>query len=524
MAESYLNESRQYNNLNQLTEIDTNPQSYGYPVFMRSHFSATANNGQVMSVDDARQNGANIVYTYDALKRLTNATTAAWTQTIGYDGFGNITSKTVPPTSAEPAFPGAVSSKNWLAGVSYDLNGNALAVNAFALTYDVENRLATATSGTAVESYLYDESNHRVEKTIGSADYFYFYGPGGRLLTILQLWAGTTSLVANRMYFGGLLLGSAGPWVSVDVSTMTDRLGTAESGYPYGTDIGSTSASNDQPDFATYTKDATTGFEYANQRYYSAGLGRFLTVDQYGGSARINVPQSWNRYVYVEDNPTNRRDASGFMSEIIDLPPEYPPTEDLLLLPDFAFQRPPTPPAREPSTAQDEWDNLSDSCKNGLRTHFGAHASVEGMVAALNRANSNESTVAQAAAAHNIDPSLLSAIGLRESNWRDVTEVDGAGVGVGVFQLTVSSASGVTTAQAQNLGWSANYAANMLSSNRALLAAAHPNLTPNQLLQATAASYNFGVSNISGNPNTIDNGTTGNNYGSNVLQLADCFE
>ena len=315
MAESYLNESRQYNNLNQLTEIDTNPQSYGYPVFMRSHFSATANNGQVMSVDDARQNGANIVYTYDALKRLTNATTAAWTQTIGYDAFGNITSKTVPPTSAEPAFPGAVSSKNWLAGVSYDLNGNALGVNAFELQYDVENRLATATSGSAVESYLYDESNHRVEKTIGSADYFYFYGPGGRLLTILQLWAGTTSLVADRVYFGGLLLGSAGSWVSADVSTMTDRLGTAETGYPYGTDIGSVSASNDQPDFATYTKDATTGFEYANQRYYSAGLGRFLTTDRSGRNVEPTNPISWNHFAYANGDPVGKSDPSGSCAE-----------------------------------------------------------------------------------------------------------------------------------------------------------------------------------------------------------------
>ena len=60
--------------------------------FARYHFSGTANNGQVMSVvDDARQNGANIGYTYDALKRLTTATTTAWTQNVTYDGFGNIT-------------------------------------------------------------------------------------------------------------------------------------------------------------------------------------------------------------------------------------------------------------------------------------------------------------------------------------------------------------------------------------------------------------------------------------------------
>ena len=325
-AANYFNQKWQYNTLNQLTEIDTSAQSNGYPVgsptpgaasvfFARYHFSGTQNNGQVMSVDDARQGGANIGYTYDALKRLTTATTTAWNQAITYDGFGNITSKSVPPGSAEPVFPGVVSSKNQLAGVSYDANGNALGVNAFALTYDMENRLATATSGTAVESYAYDESNHRVEKTNGSGDYLYFYGPDGRLLSIRQVqkvgntWL--TTVIADRVYFGGMLLGSAATTGFGDVSTMTDRLGTAVAGYPYGTDLGSVTAGNDQPDFATYTKDGTTGFEYAMNRYYSAGLGRFLSVDPYGGSAHTGTPQSWNRYMYTWGDPINNTDPAG---------------------------------------------------------------------------------------------------------------------------------------------------------------------------------------------------------------------
>ena len=63
----------------------------------------------------------------------------------------------------------------------------------------------------------------------------------------------------------------------------------------------------------------------------------------------------------------------------------------------------------------------------------------------------------------------------------------------------------------------------MLATNMATLGAKYPNLSPAQLLQATAASYNFGTGNISGNPNTIDVGTTGNNCGSNVVNLMDCF-
>ena len=238
----YYNQHWQYNALNQLTEIDTSAQSAGFPVpspnpgtanvfFERYHFSGTANNGQVTSVDDARQSGANIAYTYDALKRLTTASTSAWNQSMTYDGFGNITSKSVPSGSSEPVFPGAVSSKNWLAGVNYDANGNALAVNAFALTYDMENRLATATSGTVVETYFYDEANHRVEKTMGTNDYLYFYGPSEKLLSIRSVAAnGVTSVVADRVYFGGMLLGSAGASGNLDVSDLDGPAGDGGDG------------------------------------------------------------------------------------------------------------------------------------------------------------------------------------------------------------------------------------------------------------------------------------------------------
>lgn len=45
-----------------------------------------------------------------------------------------------------------------------------------------------------------------------------------------------------------------------------------------------------------------------------------------------------------------------------------------------------------------------------------------------------------------------------------------------------------------------------------------------ELLQATAASYNFETDDISGNPDTIDAGTTGDNYGSNVVDLMEAFK
>jgi hypothetical protein len=174
------------------------------------------------------------------------------------------------------------------------------------------------------------------------------------------------------------------------------------------------------------------------------------------------------------------------------------------------------------SSANSEWDALGPECQQALMTAM-PKTSIGGMVAALNRAVAAESTLVAAVADTSISWTMLAAIGVRESAFQNLSENDGAGVGVGIFQLTVSATSGVTAAQAGNLTFAASYAANMLSSNMAYLGGKFPNLTPSQLLQATAASYNFGTSQISGNPNTIDVGTTGGNYGSNVLGLMNCF-
>jgi hypothetical protein len=144
--------------------------------------------------------------------------------------------------------------------------------------------------------------------------------------------------------------------------------------------------------------------------------------------------------------------------------------------------------------------------------------------AAINRALSNWATISSAAAANGIDPALLAAIGVRESGFQNIWQ-SGGGMGAGVFQIDLGAHPNVTAAQAFNIPFAANYAAGILAWNSAYLGSKFPNFTPGQLLQATAAGYNFDpVVNISGNPNTIDIGTANNNYGSNVVGLMSCFK
>ena len=113
--------------------------------------------------------------------------------------------------------------------------------------------------------------------------------------------------------------------------------------------------------------------------------------------------------------------------------------------------------------------------------------------AAVTRADDDWGMIETTATAHHIDPALLAAIGVRESGFMNVPQA-GGGPGMSVFQITMGP--GVTQAQASNVSWAANYATNLLADNMQTLADEYPTLTAAQLLQATAASYNFGVRNI----------------------------
>ena len=55
------------------------------------------------------------------------------------------------------------------------------------------------------------------------------------------------------------------------------------------------------------------GLYYLRARFYDPTLGRFLTRDPLQGSAF--EPQSINPYAYAANNPVNRTDATGLLSE-----------------------------------------------------------------------------------------------------------------------------------------------------------------------------------------------------------------
>lgn len=63
--------------------------------------------------------------------------------------------------------------------------------------------------------------------------------------------------------------------------------------------------------FALMERDEGTGLDHTLFRKYDNFAGRWLTPDPYRGSARLRNPQSFNRYVYVENDPVNFIDPLG---------------------------------------------------------------------------------------------------------------------------------------------------------------------------------------------------------------------
>jgi RHS repeat-associated protein len=58
-------------------------------------------------------------------------------------------------------------------------------------------------------------------------------------------------------------------------------------------------------------RDNETGLDYSIHRYYSSAQGRFTSPDPLLSSGRPVVPDSWNRYTYVLNNPLALVDPDG---------------------------------------------------------------------------------------------------------------------------------------------------------------------------------------------------------------------
>jgi RHS repeat-associated protein len=325
-------ETRVYNTLGQLSNLYVqSPPYFSYAVNLTYNYPTGTNNGKASSMYNAIS-GETVTYAYDSLNRLLTANGSGWGQQYGFDGFGNLLSKTVTAGSGPSLSQAVNTANNQIVGQSYDANGNLYAAynggQTYSLRYDGENRMISATTeaGTYVD-YGYDAQNRRIWSWPGAVDgvgnttnyTVNVYSPSGQKLgaylftpsamgyegQIIPIMVVTLS--SSDQYFGGRRLAPMDQLGSV--------VNSSQAYFPWGETKG-TSNPQDTWNFATYWQDSNTGLDYANNRYYSNAYGRFMTPDPYKasgghGTGKPGDPQSWNRYAYTRGDPVNRFDPNG---------------------------------------------------------------------------------------------------------------------------------------------------------------------------------------------------------------------
>jgi RHS repeat-associated protein len=301
----------------------------------------------------------NQYYTYDALNRLASVTeqasgaTNTGAQVYAYDRFGNRTVDAAQTWGAgipEPQFTVDAATNRLgvpvgqTGAMTYDPAGN-LTHDSYTgkgnRTYDAENRMTSAVSDIYGNSsvYTYDAAGKRVRRQTPTQNVWQVSGFDGELLVEYAANSAPAQPQKEYAYRNGELLVTAESGGQVNW-LVTDHLGTPRiiadlSGslanikrhdyLPFGEEIGAgvgdrTAAQGYTGDdvrqqFTGYERDDETGLDYAQARYYASMQGRFTSVDPSMRSASISDPQSFNRYVYVSNNPLSLTDPTGLSAQ-----------------------------------------------------------------------------------------------------------------------------------------------------------------------------------------------------------------
>jgi RHS repeat-associated protein len=195
------------------------------------------------------------------------------------------------------------------------------AISGLNYTYDVENRV----TGAGGYTYTYDSDGNRVEKTNGSTGTIYWYASIG-IIGESDL-AGT--LKSEYVFFGGERVarkdfpGNSVSYYFSDHLKTTDIVTDAQGNiknesdfYPWGGELQFFANDSNHYKFTGKERDAESGLDYFGARYYSNGLGRFITPDWAAKPTAIPFavlgdPQTLNLYTYVRNIPTTMGDPDG---------------------------------------------------------------------------------------------------------------------------------------------------------------------------------------------------------------------
>ena len=279
-------------------------------------------------------------YAYDPISQLTGVNYASGARsTYAYDALGNRTTVTTTASGSGrgsgsgsgnsiiiPYLANACNQYTQIGGllVSSDANGNLTSdQNGNTYTYDAQNRLVSARSGTNTMSVSYDARNRVVSRTINGIVTSYAYDGWN----LIEDYDASGNELARYIHGPQVdeLLSKISPTGAVyytqdgnqNVCALTDASGNVQERYTYdvyGAATITDASGNTLTVSGVGNRFLFTGRELISQigiydyrnRVYSATLGRFLQTDPIRFEAGdINI------YRYVGNNPGNETDPSG---------------------------------------------------------------------------------------------------------------------------------------------------------------------------------------------------------------------
>ena len=201
---------------------------------------------------------------------------------------------------------------------SSDAAGNETADAVGTYTWNAEGELKLAGGVT----YTYDGDGRRVEKSNGK---LYWYGGGN----VIEESDASGNMQESYVFFGGkrianrVVSSGANSYYAEDFIG-SSRVITTSAGatcydadfYPYGAESNVTNTCPQNYKWTGKERDAETGNDDFDARYYSPVYGRFLSADWSAVPApvpyaNLTNPQTLNLYAIVRDNPESYADLDG---------------------------------------------------------------------------------------------------------------------------------------------------------------------------------------------------------------------
>jgi len=286
----------------------------------------------------------NTEFRYDRFHRLVEGQVDVGTiksQKAAYDSYGNLTSldtagaiQTLSPNG----------STNRLSGVTYDVAGNTRQITLAGTTYQYGFEAAgqlefLKSNANQAKVFTYDAADERLltwDCPLSSCgpnsalERWTLRGLGGEVLRVFEgKSSAELAMKEDFIYRGGQTLAAVRPTAAGGEETFAihlDHLGstrqvTSEAGteverhdfYPFGEEATIAQAGDIPLKFTGHERDRNGGgkgmLDYMHARSCSPITGRFLSVDPFGAIPQI--PQSWNRYSYVFNQPSVLRDPRG---------------------------------------------------------------------------------------------------------------------------------------------------------------------------------------------------------------------